>query len=129
MDISGITNLSVASMGVGSAVGGSAAVSAPSASQSPVNAAMLSGVGLGRMDQLLQLVKGFSMSEVMLAMMLTQPSHHAQSSDSTSAASGLQLGLLLAGQGANQAVSHTPMALPSVSAASGSVGAQLSLQG
>jgi hypothetical protein len=71
MDITGIGGIGVAAFGASALIGAPGSVSGFSAAQTPVDATMLAGVASGRMDQLLQLMNGFSTAEILLALVLS----------------------------------------------------------
>lgn len=129
MDISGVGGIGMTGIAAGSALGGAAAVSGLTATQASVGAAAMSGVAFGRMDQLVQLLNGFSTAEILLALMLAQaktPEHRPRHvSDDAGAAMSYAL---LAGSRPSQspapALSMAEIAAP----VTGLVGGQINVQ-
>lgn len=83
--------------------------------------------GMGRMDQLVQLIKDFSSAEVMTALMMThaqrpEPAAHAHGSSIAMATWGLAQATQMAGMGAAAGAAFAGMS------AMGAAGAQISVQ-
>lgn len=86
-----------------------------------VNAATLSVLNGTRLDQLLELIDGFSSAEILIALMLSAASCRHKKDDDRDAGLGFLLGLALAtqlGQGAPQ-MPFPPTGVPGPEAATG----------
>lgn len=130
MDISGVGGIGMSSLMASSALGVATAVSGLGATQASAGATAMSGVALGRMDQLVQLLDQFSTAEILLALMLTQAKSLKDRPGAASSDIGNALSLaLLAGSFPSQApapaVSLAEMAAP----VTGLIGGQISVQG
>ena len=123
MDISGISNMAMPMMNPVSDPGSMA--SAPG----PANG--MASASMGRMDQLIQLLQGFSSSEVLTALLMSHgPAHQrVHSSHDGSSIATAAFGLAQATQMASMASVGSFMATPAMGAAAGGAGAQISVQG
>ncbi|MBS0201959.1 MAG: hypothetical protein JSS49_03605 [Planctomycetes bacterium] len=117
MDISSINNIGFTMTNPLTAVAGDA-TSLPNSGLPPA--------AMGRMDQLVQMIQGFSSSEVLMALMMAQPQpaaqHHAthHATSFATAAFGLANSMQMAGMAMGAVMS---------AAVGASVGASISVQG
>lgn len=128
MNIGGIGDISFAGM---TAVRGLNSVSGLSNSPGITDAASLSAVSTGRMDQLIQLMSGFSTSEILVAMMLANASgaQHRRAAEVEGSAMSSQLGFALMGQMPGQSADLLGSANSDVFPTQASlIGAQLNVQ-
>lgn len=131
MNIGGVGDIGFAGMTAGLAVGTPPSVSGLSSPSGVADAAGLSAVSTGRMDQLVQLISGFSTSEILVALMLAQASstHHRRTSEAGDAGMGSLIGLALMGQTVGQPSGLPASANPADSLMQPAlVGAQLNVQ-
>jgi len=104
MNIGGVGDIGFAGMSAGLAVGAPTSVSGLSSSSGVADAGSLSIVSAGRMDQLVQLISGFSTSEILVALMLANASspQHRRTPEAGDSGMGSLIGLALMGQMAGQ---------------------------
>lgn len=101
MGVGGIGGLgAMGAMGAGLSVGAAPAVSTGGLNGplGDVNAAAMSAMSATRMDQLLQLMDGFSSAEILIALMMSGASDRHKKHGCDDSAMGLLLGLALAAQ-------------------------------
>ncbi|MEK6257852.1 MAG: hypothetical protein AABP62_04450 [Planctomycetota bacterium] len=117
MNIGGVGDIGFAGMTAGLAVGAPNSMSGLSTSPGVADAASLSAVSTGRMDQLVQLMNGFSTSEILVALMLANAfSPHPRRTPAVGdSGMGSLLGLALMGQMAGQPTGLLASANPEAS--------------
>ena len=131
MNIGGVGDIGFAGMTAGLAVGAPNLMSGLSGSSGVADAASLSAVTTGRMDQLVQLMNGFSTSEILVALMLANVSspHHRKTPEASDSGMESLLGLVLMGQMADQLSRLSASANPGESAVQPAlIGTQLNVQ-
>ena len=125
MNIGGVGDIGFAGMT------GLAAMSGLSHCSSAADVGCLSAVPMGRFDQLVQLINGFSTSEILVALMLAKMSSPSQGRTHEADGSGMGslLGLALMGQMAGPLSGLPASANPGASAMQPSlIGTQLNVQ-
>ncbi len=101
MDVGGIGGLgAMGAMGAGMSVGAAPAVGTGGLNGplGDVNAAAMSAISGTQMDQLLQLMDGFSSAEILIALMMAGASDRRKKHGCDDSAMGLLLGMALAAQ-------------------------------
>ncbi len=89
------------------------------------NVAALGGMSSSRMDQLLQLLNGFSSAEILIALMMSAGSAHRRRHCSDDSGLSFLLGLSMAAQLGQSLQQMLPQAAGGVASAAGATGQQL----